>query len=217
MKRRFLSLVLLCFLLLPAFLACRQDPLQEQPTDTAPITQTDAQSTPDDQTDAPIQTETQEVLETETQTDDGRTVVEIVCPIADAVTFTGGELIQDVTDTAFVPVSFTLKYGYTYEGYEIDGKLYEGTEIALKNVTKDTTVTLKLDYLTRELPVVHLSTDGAPISSKEEYVDMTFSLANTAEELYGITGGVRLRGNSTAGYEKKPYRIKFDQKVSLFG
>ena len=217
MKRRFLSLVLLCFLLLPAFLACRQDPLQEQPTDAAPPMQTDAQGTPDDQTDAPIQTETQEVLETETQTDDGRTVVEIVCPITDAVTFTGGELIQDVTDTAFVPVSFTLKYGYTYAGYEIDGTLYEGTEIALENVTKDTTVTLKLDYLTRELPVVHLSTDGAPISSKEEYVDMTFSLANTAEELYGITGGVRLRGNSTAGYEKKPYRIKFDQKVALFG
>lgn len=191
--RRFCSLALLLCLLLPALCACRGDNPQEQPTNTAPPTQT------------------------ETEADDGRTVVKIVCPIEGAATFTGGALVQDVTDTAFTPVSFTVKFGYTYEGYEIDGVLFDGNEITLDNVQKDTTVTLRLDYATRELPIVHLDTDGALISSKDTYVDMTFSLVNTADEVSGVSGGVRLRGNSTAEFAKKPYRIKFNQKVSLFG
>lgn len=197
MKYRILSLLLLCCLLLPVLASCHGDTPQTQPHDTT--------------------TETETETETEIETDDGRTVVEIVCPIADAVTFSGGELVQDVTDTDFVPVSFTVKFGYLYEGYEIDGVLYTGTEIDVKKVTKDTKVNLVLDYATRELPIVHLNVGDASIASTEEYVDVTFDLVNTDEELHGLTGGIRLRGNSTSGYPKKPYRIKFDQKQSLFG
>lgn len=199
MKRKLISLALLFCLLLPTLLACNQGDAQEHSTDNA----------------SPTQTETE--TETETEPDDGRTVVQIICPIPDAVTFFGGEIVQDVTENAFVPVSFTVKFGYTYEGYEIDGTLYTGTEIALDSITKDTTVTLKLDYATRELPIVHLNVGGAGIHSTETYTDVTFDLVNTDEELHGLTGGIRLRGNSTSGYPKKPYRIKFDQKVSLFG
>ncbi|MCL2208393.1 MAG: CotH kinase family protein [Fibromonadales bacterium] len=36
-------------------------------------------------------------------------------------------------------------------------------------------------------------------------------------EPQGETDSVRVRGNSTAGSNKKPYRIKFDKKQSLFG
>ena len=194
MKHKLICLVLLLCLLLSVPASCNQGTPQEQPTDTAVETQN----------------------ETETE-DDGRTVVEIVCPIADAVAFAGGDTVQDVTDTDFVPVSFTVKSCYVYEGYEIDGVMHTGTEIDVKKVTKDTKVTLKLDYATRELPIVHLNVGDASIASTEEYVDVTFDLVNTEQELHGLTGGIRLRGNSTAGYPKKPYRIKFEQKVSLFG
>ena len=215
MKHRILCLVLLAAMLSGALASCNtpnaQGPIQSTETIDPAETSIEAETTLTTENQTEIQTET------ETQADDGRTVVEIVCPIADAVTFSGGEMVQDVTDTAFVPVSFDVKFGYTYQGYEINGTIYEGTHIALENVTEDTKVTLVLDYATRELPVVHLNTGGALISSKTDYVNVTFDLLNTEDELHGITGGVRLRGNSTAGYAKKPYRIKFDQKVSLFG
>ena len=173
----------------------------------------DGSSTDQDDTTADIETETQ----TETQTDDGRITVEIICPIEGAAVFEGGALVQDVTDKPFEPVSFSLKRGYVYEGYEIDGTLYPGTTIALENVTADTRITLKLDYVTRELPIVHIDTGDASIYSTEEYVDMRFDLVNTEDEIFNAGGGIRLRGNSTSGYPKKPYRIKFNQKVSLFG
>lgn len=173
-------------------------------------------STPQEQT-TDSTTETEIQTETETETDDGRTVVEIICPIKDAVVFSGGESVQDVTNAAFVPVSFEIKRGYVYDGYEIDGQVFEGTEISLENVTKDTKVTLLLDYVTRELPIVRIDTGDAPIYNSHDYVEMQFDLVNTEDEVYDVGGGIRLRGNSTQGYPKKPYRIKFNQKTSLFG
>ncbi len=72
-------------------------------------------------------------------------------------------------------------------------------------------------YITYELPVININTNGQSITSKEDYVNMTFSIENCDDELIDVTGGIRLRGNSTFGYPKKPYRIKFDKKQSLFG
>lgn len=189
MKYRILYLILLCAMLLPLLAACNNSAQQEH-----------TQST-----------------ETETETDDGRTVVNIVCPLEDAVIFSGGDPVQDVTEAAFVPVSFEIKRGYTYKGYEINGEVFEGNTISLENVTNDTTITLLLDYVTYELPIVRLDTEDVPISSKTDYVTVTFDLINTDGELLDASGGVRLRGQSTATYDKKPYRIKFDQKQSLFG
>lgn len=67
------------------------------------------------------------------------------------------------------------------------------------------------------LPTIHLSTDGRPIESKEEYVDGVIRITSglQGEVLFeGITE-VRGRGNSTWGMPKKPYRIKLDKKASL--
>lgn len=171
---------------------------------------------PTGQDDTTAETETNTETKTETETDDGRVTVEIVCPIEGAAVFEGGALVQDVTDKPFEPVSFSLKRGYVYQGYEIDGTLYPGTTIALENVTADTRVTLRLDYVTRELPIVHLTTQS-PIENKYDYVDVTFDLVNTQDEAHDVGGRIRLRGQSTSTYEKKPYRIKFNQKISLFG
>ena len=67
------------------------------------------------------------------------------------------------------------------------------------------------------MSIVNIDTDGAPIKNKVDYVDMTFSIENCDDELSSVTCGIRLRGNSTMKYDKKPYRIKFDKKQSLFG
>ena len=67
----------------------------------------------------------------------------------------------------------------------------------------------------RTIPRIDIDTNGVKIKSKEEYVDCTVSISGTEIENY--EAGIRGRGNSTWGLPKKPYRIKFDEKVSLFG
>ncbi|MBO7215201.1 MAG: CotH kinase family protein, partial [Clostridia bacterium] len=68
-----------------------------------------------------------------------------------------------------------------------------------------------------EVPVIKINTNGASIDSKIDYTDMTFSLEKVDNPLTNVEGGIRLRGNSTKDFAKKPYRIKFDSKQSLFG
>ncbi|MBR3894790.1 MAG: CotH kinase family protein [Clostridia bacterium] len=67
----------------------------------------------------------------------------------------------------------------------------------------------------RAIPRIDIDTFGAEIVSKEDYVDCTVSISGTEIDQY--TAGIRGRGNSTWAHPKKPYRIKFDEKVSLFG
>ncbi len=77
-------------------------------------------------------------------------------------------------------------------------------------------VTLPFPVPTADLPVVSVNTAGVAVDSKT-YVDMTLTLVGTEEPLAEIPGSIRLRGNSTFSFPKKPYRIKLDQKHSLFG
>ncbi len=77
------------------------------------------------------------------------------------------------------------------------------------------------------LPVVLLDTNGAKIETKVDYVDVKISILGAdvygAKNLYAAPGtsedgaGIKLRGNSTMGYAKKPYRIKFDKKQDVLG
>lgn len=64
------------------------------------------------------------------------------------------------------------------------------------------------------------TTGGAPIQSKETYVDCTVSILHSNKEwtLDSVEAGIRGRGNSSwEWYPKKPYRIKFKKKQSLLG
>ena len=75
------------------------------------------------------------------------------------------------------------------------------------------------DEPVEELPVFEIRADG-PINSKETYTSSTFALTDPSNEknnMSNVTGGIRIRGNSTSDEAKKPYRIKFDKKQSLFG
>ncbi len=62
--------------------------------------------------------------------------------------------------------------------------------------------------------------DGAEILTKTDYVDCTVTLSDVNAEncFVDLPAGIRGRGNDTwKYYPKKPYRIKFEEKVSLFG
>ena len=60
-----------------------------------------------------------------------------------------------------------------------------------------------------------INTFGKRVKSKEEYIDCTVTISDTEIDEY--SAGIRGRGNSTWAMPKKPYRIKFDEKVSVFG
>lgn len=69
-------------------------------------------------------------------------------------------------------------------------------------------------------PCIYITTqDRRSIQSKEEYVPAVINVFNCPEDMrLTATGGVRVRGNSTANDKsEKPYRIKFDKKQNLLG
>ncbi len=150
----------------------------------------------------------------------GKYTVSASVSMDDVLTLTGGSLLQSITeanDTHTPIVVSDVKYGYRYVGYEVNGQRYTDTIIDLGRISADTEILIIADYATYELPIINIDTAGVSIENKYDYVDMTFSITNTADELDGVTGGVRYRGNSTYSFSKKPYRIKFDKKQSLFG
>ncbi len=82
----------------------------------------------------------------------------------------------------------------------------------------------KLNMIEKDynLPVIYIETEGdVAITSKETVVPGTFSIDyNGTEEYENITDAlmsIRGRGNSSWKLDKKPYKIKFDKKQSLFG
>ena len=73
------------------------------------------------------------------------------------------------------------------------------------------------------LPVVYINTEGYKnVTSKDKYLNATFTLT---EDIYTRAAGdswtspvkIKGRGNSTWTLPKKPYKIKFDEKVSVLG
>ncbi|HEY0892896.1 MAG TPA: CotH kinase family protein, partial [Cellvibrio sp.] len=68
------------------------------------------------------------------------------------------------------------------------------------------------------LPVLKITTDGgAPILSKETYVNGSFAL--TGEGITAAEGAleIRGRGNSTWSWNKKPYRLKLANSTEMLG
>ena len=77
-----------------------------------------------------------------------------------------------------------------------------------------------------KLPIVYLNTtNGVAITSKEEYITGSLYIdpLNTGYDALGssetpVTGQFKGRGNWTwSGFDKKPYRIKFDAKQKVLG
>ena len=67
-------------------------------------------------------------------------------------------------------------------------------------------------------PVMWLEVEGMkPIVSKDDYVNVTVSILDGYEIIFSETGRVKGRGNATWGYPKKPYKVKFDDKLASVG
>ncbi len=106
--------------------------------------------------------------------------------------------------------------GYTFTGWS-DGTL---TDTITVRPDRDISLTANFEILPYGLPVFEIETEnGAPVLNKENYVPCTVSVGNTETKycLDGAEAQIKLRGNVTKGYDKKPYKIKFTSKTDLFG
>ncbi len=85
------------------------------------------------------------------------------------------------------------------------------------------------EYIEYILPTINITTaldesgNHLPILNKSDYVDSKIIIEDVENPEFsfgldgGLDAGIRLRGNSTRVKPKKPYKIKFDKKQSLFG
>jgi hypothetical protein len=81
-------------------------------------------------------------------------------------------------------------------------------------------ITVENTLVETGLPVIYIDTQNAQvITSKETYLTAGIKIIDSADSVNNIdtTTGIRGRGNSTWSYPKKPYRLKFESKISLFG
>jgi len=93
------------------------------------------------------------------------------------------------------------------------------TDAALGHASPDAlaTVIAALPDTLTELPTLRIATkNAAPVVSKEDYVDATFTLANPAgsPKVATLNGKIRGRGNTTWLQDKKPYKVQFTNDAS---
>lgn len=75
----------------------------------------------------------------------------------------------------------------------------------------------------KAMPEVWIETGGRPITSKDEYVEnctVTFKDPDHRYTSIAENGGsmkIKGRGNTTWNFDKKPWRIKMDKKIRVFG
>lgn len=71
------------------------------------------------------------------------------------------------------------------------------------------------------VPAIHINIPGAPslseVPDRENYLSATISIdgCGSFDDLEPTAVSIRGRGNSTWGFAKKPYRLKFSKKTSL--
>ncbi|MBO7737705.1 MAG: CotH kinase family protein, partial [Clostridia bacterium] len=76
----------------------------------------------------------------------------------------------------------------------------------------------KAEYARTDVPTVHIYADRE--IGREEYIEAKVFIIDSVNGTYGDieeTITIRIRGNSTAAAEKKPYNIKFTDKTSVLG
>lgn len=71
------------------------------------------------------------------------------------------------------------------------------------------------------LPTIYINTEGGvAITSKEEYVNAVVTVRgadNNNDNITEVAAEIKGRGNSTWGMDKKPYRLKFKEKIKFLG
>lgn len=130
-----------------------------------------------------------------------------------------------IEDRSFVP-TFECADAVVMLGEEqvVSGKteLDCSMPLELKLVSENTEKIYKLQVRCfTGLPIVYINTEEKqPIESKDEYVKGTIRIvSNNVNGIPDFESVMKIkgRGNTTWGMPKKPYKIKFDSKVSLLG
>lgn len=96
----------------------------------------------------------------------------------------------------------------------------EITAKAQNNVVAKCLVKVLVDKEPYTFTKLYIDTEDAQaITSKDEYVKCSVSATNTQRKdcFSGLTAKIKGRGNSTWSMPKKPYKLKFDEKIDLFG
>lgn len=103
----------------------------------------------------------------------------------------------------------------------LEGDLATGRVVTVDQNGFERRFAVELRREAKNIPVLYIETEGREeISSKSQYRSATFSLDGAGTEIPSVPEThirVRGRGNSTWKWEKKPYKIHFDEPVSILG
>lgn len=132
-----------------------------------------------------------------------------------------GEISGTKNQTILEGMTTAQVYAIPYAGYKFVKWSTGETNPVLKfKPTENMTIYAIFERVANGFPIISIDTnDGAPIVSKEEYLGCTVEVSNTTMEftIEGTSGKIRGRGNSTWDAPKKPYKLKFDVPIDLFG
>ena len=84
----------------------------------------------------------------------------------------------------------------------------------------DGTVAFEKKFFFSKLPVLYMTTDdgATPSKNKEKHDGKVLVQGNDEwKSLYDGKMTINVRGNSTSGYPKKPWKLKLDKKTEMFG
>ncbi len=140
------------------------------------------------------------------------------------------------TSTEWIEGLDALSATFTASGTVTVGGVTQVSGITANNFYRDLTYTVATGSSTQRaytvrikspqttgLPVIRIDTQGGvDISSKEDYLQTNITVVDPANPAHSFTrteyrDQVRGRGNTTWGYPKKPYRVRFQNRTSLFG
>ncbi len=127
------------------------------------------------------------------------------------------QLIPDFEAKGTVKVASTIQTSGTTTNDFRKETVY--TAVAEDGSNRDYTVLFKSPQASG-LPVLKIDVDGGKeITSKENYLTADIKVSDVKDDnnSFVTRTEIRGRGNTTWGYVKKPYRLKFLEKTSLFG
>jgi len=152
--------------------------------------------------------------------------------IANGVSFNepaiaAGREVKFTIDTSLINKKDVVAYEW-YVGDELvstSSEAYTPTEenientLTLKVTMKDGSYTQCSAYYS-VFPVLYLDSETSYAGVDSQYATVNFNLTGedySEEQLYNGAAEIKLRGNSTAGLAKRPFKVKLETKADLLG
>ena len=203
LKIKLMSLFLATILMLPTLFACQNNAKPSEDKVTTNKTEID------------YEMPTTDVRPSE----DGSTVVEYALNIPNSGKITGSKMqtLKDGRTTAEVRV--TASVGYEFKGWS-DGVYSPNRSGDSGKEGRITTYYAILAPVALEMPIISITTEtGHDVTSKDDYINGTVTISNCDEKYAAqeLEMMIRGRGNFSWNFEKKSYRIKFNEKVNVLG